>query len=558
MENWDFLVKLYEETGMSYREYNEQVLGWIHGVETSRGIDAEALLQNCKCIKQYAVQSNDEKLLGFSYYYTGEAFYLLNDLERLFRYINKSLGHLERSGQWKLATRAYNLLAITSLSRGNAIFALDYYLKGLSYCKKFHLEEENCIINMNIGALYVSSGEYKQAQMFYEDAFRQLSKLENCENFITYKHAIYLGLGKTYLRRGIFDVACKYMLKAEQECLEDADPIDKLHYSIFQALCYNAKGKLQQRDVCIKQIQQQITGKFALMDVFDELYDYSKMLFDIFYYKEFWEVIELLDEFVAQAKVINFQKKLLSLKIQYYKIMKDNTSYLQCTGLFYELSEILEQENSYMISGMLNVRRTLDSETKMRLEVEKENIALVEQSQTDALTGLWNRFRLNAYAEEAFERAKKRRSSFAVEILDVDFFKEYNDNYGHQAGDNCLLYVANELKRIQSNGEITAFRYGGDEFVVLYEGYSMEQVNKMMEELKSEIVKLKLAHAYSRAAEVITISQGASIGVPAKESRVWDFLQAADIALYQVKKKSRNNLALEMFREQKKEKRSVV
>jgi len=95
--------------------------------------------------------------------------------------------------------------------------------------------------------------------------------------------------------------------------------------------------------------------------------------------------------------------------------------------LFYELSEILEQENSYMISGMLNVRRTLDSETKMRLEVEKENVALVERSQTDALTGLWNRFRLNAYAEEAFERAKKRRSSFAVEILDVDYFKEYND-----------------------------------------------------------------------------------------------------------------------------------
>ena len=322
---------------MSYNEYNEQVQGWIRAVMENRGVQAKKVIQNCKWIEQYATQINDEKLLGLSYFYTGETHYLSNDIERLFRYIIKSLGYLERSGQWKLAARAYNLLAITSISRGNVLFALDYYLNGLSYCKKFRLYEEGCIININIGTLYINSGEYKQAKMFFEDAFRQLRKIEGCSNYTSYKMAIYLALGKCYMSQEVYEKARQYMQKAERECLEKADALDKMYFTVFQTLYFNVQGKIQSRDECIQKVQKQMTGKFALLDVFDELYDYSKMLFEIRYYKEFWEVITLLEEFVSRTKIINFQRKLLSLKIQYYKLMEDNNEYLQAAGVFYEI-----------------------------------------------------------------------------------------------------------------------------------------------------------------------------------------------------------------------------
>ncbi len=538
---------------MSYSEYNEQVQGWIHAVMQNRGIHADKTIKNCEWLEQYAIQLNDEKLLGFSYYYTGETFYALNDVERLFRYIIKALGYLERSGQWGLLARAYNLLAITSISRGNVLFALDYYLNGLSYCKKFHLYEEGCIININIGTLYINSGEYKQAQMFFEDAFLRLERIEGCQNYYTYKNAIYLALGKCYMQQEVFEKAGEYLQKAKQECFAKTDELEQLHFWIFQAQLFNAQGYIQKRDMCIKHIQQQVTGKFALMDVFDELYDYSKMLYEIRYYKEFWAITELLEDYVSQAKIINFQRKLLSLKIQYFKIMEDKAEYLQAAGLFYELTELMDAENGSMVSAMLNVRRTLDSETKMRLEMEKENVALVELSQTDALTGLWNRFRMNSYAEEVFERAKDQKSNLAVEILDVDYFKQYNDTYGHQAGDKCLIYVANEIKKLQDKGGIAAFRYGGDEFVIFYEGYTMEQVHQLMSELKYNVLKLQMVNHYSKAADVISISQGACVGIPAENSHVWDFLQTADMTLYKVKKKSRNNLAVDVFQELKEE-----
>lgn len=538
---------------MSYSEYNEQVQGWIRTVMENRGVHADKTIKNCESIEQYATQTGDEKLLGFSYYYTGETFYALNDVERLFRYIIKALGHLERSGLWGLLARAYNLLAITSISRGNVLFALDYYLNGLSYCKKFHLYEESCMININIGNLYINSGEYKQAQKFFEDAFLVLEHMQDCTEYYSCKNAIYLALGKCYLQEELYEKAAEYMQKAKKECLEKADKLDLLYFQIFQAQFFNAQGFIQKRDMCIKQIQEQIDGEFALMDIFDEIYAYSKMLFEIRYYKEFWAVTERLEKYVSQAKIINFQRKLLSLKIQYYKIMEDKAEYLQAAGLFYELTEIMESESGSMVSAMLNVRRSLDSETKMRLEMEKENVALVELSQTDALTGLWNRFRMNSYAQEAFERAKNRKGYLAVEILDVDYFKQYNDTYGHQAGDKCLIYVANEIKKLQEYGDIAAFRYGGDEFVILYEGYTIEQVHKRMDELKQAILKLQMPNHCSKAAKVVSISQGACVGVPMENSHVWDFLQTADMTLYEVKKKSRNSIAAVEFCERKEE-----
>ena len=127
------------------------------------------------------------------------------------------------------------------------------------------------------------------------------------------------------------------------------------------------------------------------MDVFDELYEYSKMLFDIGRYQEFLNMVKVLETPVKHANLINLQRKLISLKLEYYKLMQEREKYLMEAGIYYELSSIMEKETSYMISAMLNVRQTLDAETKMRIEAEQEKQILMQKSKTDALTGLYNR-----------------------------------------------------------------------------------------------------------------------------------------------------------------------
>ena len=196
-----------------------------------------------------------------------------------------------------------------------------------------------------------------------------------------------------------------------------------------------------------------------------------------------------------------------------------------------------------MIANMLSVRRSLEHANKKRREMEKANERLLEKSETDPLTRLANRFRLNDYLERAFERARDDQRAFAVEILDIDYFKEYNDNYGHQAGDACIVAIADELRKMQSRDTFCA-RYGGDEFIIIYEYKTEDEVFSMAESLRERILDRRIEHVCSKAVPVVTISQGICFDVVPEGSRSWDFLHAADMMLYEVKKHSRNNISL--------------
>lgn len=182
--------------------------------------------------------------------------------------------------------------------------------------------------------------------------------------------------------------------------------------------------------------------------------------------------------------------------------------------------------------------------------VEIENRMLQQKSETDALTGLANRFRLNEYSEESFQRALDKQHYFAVEILDIDFFKQYNDNYGHQQGDICIRRIAAAIKSMERHGDVFCARYGGDEFILIYEGYSKDQVYALAEELKQNIMELDIKHEFSQVASAVTISQGICCDIPKEENKVWDYLHTADIMLYKGKKISRNSIHINSYGEE--------
>lgn len=531
---------------MEFSDYNGQVLEWIQDVQAKRGMDAQGTLESCQKLRQYAQQQKDIWLLGFSCYYSGETFYVLNDTERLFRYMTRALDCLIRSSQWELVARAYNILAITSINRGNAPFAMDYYLNGLSYCEKYGLQEVGSIINMNIATLYLSVGDDRQAQRYLEDSERMLARIPDCPNYYIYRTAIYINMGKCALRQNRLDQAKKYDEKIQRECVCYMEHTDQLCLLLFETDLYHALGETAARDACIIHISQGIVESFAVMDLFDEFNAYSELLLEIGRYREFLEMIALLEEPVQRARIVNLQRKLVALRIRYYKMTGQQQEYLRETGTYYELSEIMEEENSYMISAMLNVRQSLDDETRIRKEMEKKNSRLLEQAQTDALTGLGNRGGFDSQSVRMFEQAQQKKSAFAIEILDIDSFKQYNDNYGHQAGDECLVRVAQCIRHLEHHRGVSAYRYGGDEFVIIYENYTREQIECFMRKLKDDIAKLQLKHAWSEVCRYVTISQGAWVGIPQSGESAGDYLHAADEVLYGVKKRSRDGFAAGM------------
>ena len=196
------------------------------------------------------------------------------------------------------------------------------------------------------------------------------------------------------------------------------------------------------------------------------------------------------------------------------------------------------------MGNVIELRKKLESVKKARKKAEQEKMILQKKSELDALTGMANRYRLNDFSDEIFAQALQDETPLAVEILDVDYFKEFNDNYGHQRGDECLLTIANVIKKLTEEYNAFCARYGGDEFVIIIKGISHDEMIAFCSKLRERVLECGLEHRYSKVMPMVTISQGACWGIPLRGNRMWDYLHAADDMLYKVKNFSRNNYCI--------------
>ncbi len=529
---------------MDWSGYKQNVQEWIAGVEEHRGKEAEKILDYAERIREYGEKNQDQQLLGYSYYYIAETYYMLNDVETFFEYILQALEYLQHSGQWKLAARACNLLGIASNNQGNSPFALDYYLSGISICEKHNLPQVKAIMEYNIGSIFMSYGEYERAIHYIESGWSSFQKQPETSQYHEYRSVVYVSLGLGYLQLHNMEKAGYYLSQIEKECADSLNEVDRLYLLCIKARYYNELQDTQNRDACIAEIEARLNVHVTVLEVFDDLYNYCQMLLNIDKYKELWKVLDTLEDMLKHAKLVHLKQRLLELKIEYYKKIGDSKSFLQATGLYYELSLMKQKEEKIAVGTMLNTRFSLEEIRKKQQQMEAENQKLQHQSETDSLTGIANRMRMNREAEETFVRALSGKNGLAVEILDVDYFKEYNDNYGHQKGDECLIAIAREMQKMTTYGNIFCARYGGDEFVLIYENYAHDEVRRLAGKLRDNIAKLAITHSFSKVASVVTVSQGIFWGIPQEGDEVWSYFRGADEHLYQVKKGGRNGISM--------------
>lgn len=521
----------------------QQVTEWMQEVLEYRMKDISHVLKNCSYIEKYGMEKKDSHLLGFAYFYIGEAHYIMNEIDDMLENMAKAIGYLNESKQWDLLARAYNLLAIISINKGNAPVAMDYYLLGLACAKEHNIETIICSIEINLGYLYLQNGVYHEARQYFESAYQLYCKDEAKESNIGRLIMIYTNLANCYLLWGKLDRTREYVEKLKIECEPYFTDMDHVYVGCAKVRYYHLSGQYELRDACIDDIQERIDKEMPLMDIFDDLYALCDLCIEIERHDILWKVIERIETFVKQANIVNLEKRLLELKIKYYQKTGKKEQYLEAAAQYYEMNVIMETENQSMISNMIYIRTSLELANESKKKIEAINAILMEKSETDELTGLANRYKLSEYSRTVMDECIQERKTLAVEILDVDYFKEYNDNYGHQAGDECIKAVASLIKNMQ-NKNVFCARYGGDEFIIMYQGLGEAEVYEKAEALRENIMKLNIMHEYSKVASVVTISQGICVDVPGSENKNWDFLHVADNMLYRVKKKQRNSICM--------------
>ena len=185
--------------------------------------------------------------------------------------------------------------------------------------------------------------------------------------------------------------------------------------------------------------------------------------------------------------------------------------------------------------------------TELRLAneaLQQANRKLAVFAQTDGLLGIANRKYFDERFRDAWHRAMREREPLAVVMLDVDFFKAYNDHYGHLAGDACLQAVARAAgERVVRAVDLLA-RYGGEEFIVLLPNTGLDGAAKVARDICEAVGELRLPHAHSLVAAWVTLSAGVAAWTPERDDIPAHLLEAADAALYRAKQEGRARVCL--------------
>ncbi|MDP8205685.1 MAG: diguanylate cyclase [Candidatus Electryonea clarkiae] len=200
------------------------------------------------------------------------------------------------------------------------------------------------------------------------------------------------------------------------------------------------------------------------------------------------------------------------------------------------------EEFKFRVERVLGYSKLL----KVRETLEKENKELWGRAITDKLTGLFNRQYFEEIFSGEFERSKRYRSHLGCVMLDIDLFKEVNDQYGHLVGDVVLkelgVIISDTLRRAD-----LAVRYGGEEFVILLPETTREGIALVADRLRNKVEEFKFcseSKLQGKKMRQVTISLGASYYPDSRWKTEKDFLQAADEKLYLAKEKGRNRLEL--------------
>ncbi|MBN2645997.1 MAG: diguanylate cyclase [Desulfuromonadaceae bacterium] len=199
----------------------------------------------------------------------------------------------------------------------------------------------------------------------------------------------------------------------------------------------------------------------------------------------------------------------------------------------------------YALVGRLlsveDVNRQLACKIEQEAVLQKELRTL---SESDGLTGIYNRRKFEELFEVEWNAARRAGRSLAVLLFDIDFFKEYNDHYGHLAGDEALRLVAGLLKSGLARPRDVVARYGGEEFVCLLPETDGDAARHVAENLRLRVEQYGCLHEFSSVQQVITLSGGVSSVVPTQTGAKEDLIDRADKALYAAKKAGRNQVCV--------------
>ncbi|MGX6444733.1 diguanylate cyclase domain-containing protein [Neobacillus sp. K501] len=222
-----------------------------------------------------------------------------------------------------------------------------------------------------------------------------------------------------------------------------------------------------------------------------------------------------------------------------YRMKQKSGNYIWLETAIKKMRETKEKRDE-----IICISRDITERKKFQEELKEKNRLLENLSNYDSLTQIPNRRYFDQTVEKEWTQAVENSTPISLILFDIDYFKKYNDTYGHQQGDECLKMVAKTGQSIlmQQSGIIA--RYGGEEFVVLLPETSQYGAFKVADSLRKSIQAIAIPHENSKVMPVVTISVGISTILPKQGDYVQELLKQSDLALYKAKADGKNRVVV--------------
>lgn len=506
----------------------------------------------CERLLACASEEQSDFLFALAYFCLMHYYSNDNNHEEAIRCALEGIKYQQKAHEYEFIARSYNILGLFTEAVGDSAKSVDYLLYSIDTCIQYQLDYVRGMAESNLADIFHRTNNFERALYHYSEAIKFTKKCMADRPYDAMRVLLY-----TLCNRGYCLIACGNKDAEIEENYEqisaylndmDSHNIEHENFVVsnYLATLFHSKNDINSANKYMHLADTAINELTNYTTFADDIVAYIRIKQKLCSERDY---TALLDDFIEKSELMHAPyylfRRLLEERIKVAVSWNDNAAFTRYSMQLFDL---------YAKQNVQECRETLRAEQihhenqlihKQHYELVHRNKALMSQSQHDALTGLPNRAYLNDYAETTLSKALKNGCTFGIEILDIDYFKNINDNYGHIEGDRYLSAVSAALNKItDEHSDIFAARYGGDEFVLIYYDKTNEEIAAIMDELKSAVNDIALPDDNPDGNSFITISQGCLNRIPKPTNRIWDFLAHADVALYEIKRSGKNNYRL--------------
>lgn len=512
---------------------------WTDIVEEQIRTTGEPLLEQIEDALSHIDERTDRGLFGLCNFYM--AYYSLRKgtQEDCLKYLSESIRCVTGTAQERQAARCYNLLGIIAHGQNSLLLAMEQYEKALYYADKYEEHYMHNLIVSNMADVYYRTGLYEKAFACYREGIREFERSGNHSTSGVHNYMMLLAnFGYCLVMGGELEEAREVSEKLDVMRRErKREQYPELNVFTFFALLCHKLGKREHAERCLNVAMQAAMQRESLTEDYDNFLNLFDLLILMEKFGHMGTLLDCIEPSAEEEGNEGFLLLLLSYRLKYCGDRMTKEQYTERADAFFRIKERYESREYGNVLSMLEMRNRLYRIGEERQRLEEQNTKLRYQAEHDELSGLYNKGCLHRYAEETFEQAMRNSKPLGVIFVDIDYFKQMNDEYGHGRGDGCIRAVADCIR--ESVPEDFAARYGGDEFVIIMSDRDGDYVRRCAGKIVDTVEKRQIENKNSKVSNVLTVTVGAVCDVPRKYSRIWDFMTAADMTLYRQKKEKR-------------------